>query len=42
MVRDTTIDPLKAGNETGAVRRGSRVVSLRVTTAIVDEPGERP
>ena len=40
VVRDATIDPLKAGNATGEVERGSRVVSKRVTTAIVDAPGE--
>jgi hypothetical protein len=39
VVRDTTIDPLKAGNETGEVRRGERVVSERIATAIVDRPG---
>jgi hypothetical protein len=30
VVRDTTIDPQKGGNETGEVRRGSRVVTRRV------------
>lgn len=42
ITKDTRIDPLKAGNETGEVRKGSRVVSVRITTAIVDRPGERP
>lgn len=42
IVRDATIDPLKAGNATGEVKKGSKVVSARITTAIVDEPGERP
>ena len=41
-MRDTVIDPLKAGNETGEVRKGSRVLLLRTATAIVDAPGERP
>jgi hypothetical protein len=41
VVRDTTIDPVKAGNETGEVRKGDRVVSERIATAIVDRPGER-
>jgi hypothetical protein len=42
VTRDATIDPLKAGNATGLVKKGSRVVVERVLTAIVDEPGERP
>ena len=42
IVRDATIDPLKAGNATGRVERGSRVISERVATAIVGEPGELP
>jgi hypothetical protein len=42
IVRDTTIDPLKAGNATGEVRKGDKVVSERVETAILDRPGERP
>jgi hypothetical protein len=41
VIRDATIDPLKAGNETGEVNKGSRVVVARVTTAIVDQPGDR-
>jgi hypothetical protein len=41
VTRNATIDPLKAGNATGEVRKGSQVVVERVTTAIVDEPGER-
>jgi hypothetical protein len=40
-VRDAVIDPLKAGNETGEVRKGHRVVAERLVTAIVDRPGER-
>jgi hypothetical protein len=39
VVKDATIDPLKAGNSTGEVKKGSRVVVARVATAIVDEPG---
>jgi hypothetical protein len=42
ITKNTRIDPAKAGNETGAVRKGDRVVSERIATAIVDEPGERP
>jgi hypothetical protein len=42
VVKDATIDPLKAGNSTGKVKKGSRVVVARVATAIVDEPGRRP
>jgi hypothetical protein len=41
VIRDATINPLKAGNETGEVKKGSRVVVARVTTAIVDQPGDR-
>jgi hypothetical protein len=41
VVRDAVIDPEKAGNETGAIEQGDRVVSERLTTAIVDEPGRR-
>jgi hypothetical protein len=42
VVRDATIDPLKAGNSTGQVKKGSKVVAARVVTAIVVEPGQRP
>jgi hypothetical protein len=41
VTRNATIDPLKAGDTTGEVRKGRQVVVERVTTAIVDEPGER-
>jgi hypothetical protein len=41
VIRDATIDPLKAGNARGEVRKGSKVVAERVVTAIVDEPGQR-
>jgi hypothetical protein len=33
---------MKAGNETGEIRKGEKVVSARIETAIVDQPGERP
>ena len=42
IARDATIDPLKAGNATGEVRKGDKVVATRIETAIVDMPGERP
>ena len=42
IARDATIDPLKAGNATGEVRRGDKVVAERLETATVDRPGERP
>jgi hypothetical protein len=41
VVKDATIDPFKAGNSTGEVKKGSRVVAERVATAIVDKPGQR-
>jgi hypothetical protein len=40
-VRDVTLDPAKAGNATGRVPKGHRVVVERVRTAIVDAPGRR-
>jgi hypothetical protein len=40
VIRNATINPLKAGNATGEVKKGSRVVVARVATAIVDQPGE--
>ncbi len=42
VVKDATINPEKAGNSKGEVKKGSRVVAARVVTAIVDKPGERP
>jgi hypothetical protein len=42
VTKHTWIDPMKAGNETGEIRKGEKVVSARIETAIVDEPGERP
>jgi hypothetical protein len=41
VVRDATIDPKKAGNATGEIEKGQSSVSVRVTTAIVDAPGDR-
>ena len=41
VVRDAIIDPAKAGNDTGEVDRGHKVVAERLTTAIVDHPGQR-
>jgi hypothetical protein len=40
VIRDATINPLKAGNATGEVKKGSKVLVARVATAIVDQPGE--
>jgi hypothetical protein len=42
ITKNTRINPEKAGNETGEVRKGNKVVSARIKTAIVDRPGERP
>jgi hypothetical protein len=42
VIKDATIDPAKAGNSTGRVTKGSQVITERVVTAIVDEPGRRP
>jgi hypothetical protein len=41
VTRDTTIDPMKAGNATGEIEKGQTVVVERVATAIVDGPGRR-
>jgi len=35
-----TIDPLKAGNSTGEIKKGSTVIVERLATAIVDKPGQ--
>jgi hypothetical protein len=40
VVRNATIDPLKAGNPTGKVKKDSTVIAERLATAIVDEPGQ--
>jgi hypothetical protein len=40
VVKSTRIDPLKAGNSTGEVRKGSTVIAERLATAIVDKPGQ--
>ena len=42
VVRDAVIDPLKAGNATGEIEQGQRVVAERIVTTIVDRPGRRP
>jgi hypothetical protein len=42
VTRDAVINPEKAGNATGAVYQGSRLVVEWLTTAVVDRPGERP
>ena len=42
ITRSTRIDPVKAGNENGEIRKGDKVISARIETAIVDRPGERP
>jgi DNA-directed RNA polymerase specialized sigma24 family protein len=39
-VKTTSIDPLKAGNSTGEVRKGSTVIAERLATAIADKPGQ--
>jgi RNA polymerase sigma-70 factor (ECF subfamily) len=41
VVKDTRIDPQKAGNTTGEVKKGETVVAERVAAAIVDKPGQR-
>jgi hypothetical protein len=42
VVRDTTISPEKASNATGEIKAGHRATAMRLVTAIVDEPGQRP
>jgi hypothetical protein len=41
VVRDAVINPEKAGNATGEIEKGHKVVAERLTTAIVDKPGQR-
>jgi hypothetical protein len=41
VVKDARIDPQKAGNGTGEVKKGETVVAERVAAAIVDKPGQR-
>jgi hypothetical protein len=41
IVHNAVIDPAKAGNATGAIKKGSTATSLRIATAIVDKVGER-
>jgi hypothetical protein len=42
VTRDTTISPEKAGNATGEIKAGDEAAAMRITTAIVNEPGQRP
>jgi hypothetical protein len=42
VTRDATISPEKAGNATGEIEAGQHAAAMRITTAIVDEPGQRP
>jgi hypothetical protein len=42
VVRDATIDPAKAGNRTGEIEKGQTAVAERISTAVVDRPGQRP
>ena len=42
VVRDARISPEKAGNATGEIEAGQHTAAMRITTAIVDEPGQRP
>jgi hypothetical protein len=42
VTRDTVISPEKAGNATGEIKAGDNAAAMRITTAIVDEPGQRP
>jgi hypothetical protein len=42
VTKDATIDPEKAGNATGEMKKGHQVIAERLVTAIVDEAGQRP
>ena len=42
VTRDTTISPEKAGNTTGEIKAGQQAAAMRIVTAIVDHPGQRP
>jgi hypothetical protein len=42
VTRDTTINPEKAGNATGDIKAGQQTTTVRIVTAIVDHPGQRP
>jgi hypothetical protein len=42
VVRDTTISPEKAGNATGRIAKGHKVVVERLAAGIVDAAGDRP
>ncbi|HEX5617111.1 MAG TPA: CU044_5270 family protein [Solirubrobacteraceae bacterium] len=41
VVHDAVIDPAKAGNATGEIKKGHTATSVRLRTAIVDKLGER-
>jgi hypothetical protein len=41
VVHDAVINPEKAGNATGEIEKGHTATSVRLTTAIVDKPGQR-
>ena len=42
MTRDATISPAKAGNATGDIKAGQQAAAMRIVTAIVEDPGQRP
>jgi hypothetical protein len=42
VVRDTTVSPEKAGNATGRIAKGHKVVVERLAVGIVDAAGDRP
>jgi hypothetical protein len=42
VVKDATISPEKAGNATGRIAEGHKVVVERLASGIVDEAGQRP
>jgi hypothetical protein len=41
VVHDAIIDPAKAGNAAGEIKKGHTATSIRIATAIVDKPGQR-
>ena len=42
VVKDTVVSPEKAGNATGRIAKGHKVVVERLASGIVDEAGRRP
>jgi copper chaperone CopZ len=42
VVKDTVIRPEKAGNESGRISKGHKVLLERLASGIVDEAGDRP